>query len=215
MMPTTRNKLINFDSATLADALLELAGHCEEASELVARLVATSQEKVIRFKARLADLERSGSFYDWRQVGAFARELTGLLTDLSESVNDGKTGVELMTLFFECDRYIFESCDDSSGEVGDVFREDAATLFAGYASDCLDKKWLGQLLVKLLRDDDYGVRDYLLESATDYLPTEELRNLIDQFLVLAEKETSKYRRRSWYRYVQQLADQLGGRKIIT
>lgn len=73
---TIRKQLIKLGSAKLADTLLELAGHSEEAAEMVARLVASGDEKVTRFRARLADLKKSGDFYDWRQVSAFARELT-------------------------------------------------------------------------------------------------------------------------------------------
>lgn len=59
---TIRKQLINLDSAKLADTLLELAGHSEEAAEMAARLVASGDEKVARFRARLADLKKSGDF---------------------------------------------------------------------------------------------------------------------------------------------------------
>jgi len=204
-----RNKLLALGPEILADSLLEMAGFSEEANELVERLVATPQEKVGRFKTRLTELKNSDFFYNWRYASSFARELEGLLEDLANTVQDGKTGVELVTLFFEHDRYIFESCDDSNGEVGDVFRDYATNLFAGYAADCQDKKWLGQRLIKLFAGNDYGVRDYLLEAAGSSMPAEELRTLAKQFEWRAKKEKEKYQQRSWYRGVEELASQLG------
>ena len=213
-MVKTRDKLIALGPETLADALLELAGHYDEADDLVERLVATDHEKVVRFRARLTDLKQNDYFYDWRHVGGFARELEGLLADLAESVEDSKIGVELMALFFESDRDVFESCDDSSGEVGDIFRQDAAKLFSHFGAGCLDKTWLGSLIIKLLADDGYGVRDSLLECGADYLPEDDRRELIEQFWGMAEKDENEYNRHSWYRCVEELAKQLGDAQLF-
>jgi len=96
-MTTTRNYLlINLGADSLADALLELAGYSDEAAELVNRLVATTDEKVDRFKDRIADLQHLEHFYDWRRAATFSRELEGLLRDVADSVQDSRTGVELM-----------------------------------------------------------------------------------------------------------------------
>ena len=209
MSTKIRNKLTALGPEKLADALLKMAAHHHEADELVERLVATPKEKVKRFKTKLTGLKRARRFIGWREVGGFARELSGLLADLEESVEDGKTGVELVARFFECDRAVFERCDDSSGMVGDVFRYDASKLFARFAADCPDKKWLGKLLIKLFGGNDYGARDYLLESAAKFMPEENLRELAGQFWQLAEAEKNEYQGRSWYRGVEELADQLG------
>ena len=71
------------------------------------------------------------------------------------------------------------------------------------------KKWLGKRIIKLFGGNDYGVRDYLLESAARFLPEENLRGLADQFWQLAEEEKNEYQQRSWYGGVEELADQLG------
>ncbi len=209
MKKEIRDKLIALGPEKLADALLEMAGNYDEVDNLVDRLVATPTEKVKRFKAKLNGLKRSRRFIDWKEAGSFARELEGLLADLEESVEDGKTGVELVARFFECDRAVFERCDDSSGMVGDVFRYDANKLFTRFAAKCTDKKWLAKCIIKLLGSNDYGARDYLLESAAEFLPQKNLRKLADQLWQLAEEEKDTYPQRRWYRGVEELAAQLG------
>ncbi len=213
-MTTKRNLLIHLGADSLADALLELAAYSDEAAELVSRLAATADEKVYRFNNRIKELERSGNFYDWRQVAAFGRELEGLLEDVADSVRDSRTGVELMIKFFKSDSYIFESCDDSSGEIGGIFQDTATGIFSQFATGCSDKQWLRNELVSLLEEDGYGVRDFLLDSVNEYMPTEEINLLIDQLRDQADKESSTNRQRSWYRYIEQLAEQIGDAQLF-
>jgi hypothetical protein len=209
-----RNQLIKLGPAVLADTLLELAGYSDEAAELISRLVATADEKVARFKDRLTELQRSGNFYDWRQTAGFGRELERLLHDVAESVEDCRTDVELLSLFFESDGVIFESCDDSGGEIGGIFKDTAAPIFTEFAAGCSDKRWIRDRLVSLLIKDGCGVRDCLLEDASKFLPNEEIRILIGQFSDQAEKESSTYQRRNWYRNIEQLAEQIGAPRLF-
>ncbi len=208
-LKTKREKLLALDPEQLADALLELAGFHDEADQLVEKLTATPKEKVKLFKAKLTGLKRARRFVDWREIGDFARKLEGMLAGLEESVPDGKTGVELVARFFECDQVVFERCDDSSGLVGDIFRHDATELFARFAADCQDKNWLGELIIDLFGGNDYGVRDNLLKSAAGFLPEGDMRRLADRFWLLAKDEKDEYPRNRWYRGVEELADQLG------
>ena len=115
----------------LADALLDLAVHSDEADDLIEQLIATPKENVQRFKNKLSGLKRSRRFIDWRGAAGFARELEMLLQDLKSGVDDPLTGVELVAAFYEADNTIFEMCDDSSGNIGDVFRYDAKELLCG------------------------------------------------------------------------------------
>ncbi|HHD56908.1 MAG TPA: hypothetical protein ENK89_04430 [Desulfobulbaceae bacterium] len=176
--------------------------------------MATTDEKVTRFRDRIAELHNSGDFYDWRHVAAFGRELERLLDDVAESVKDCRTGVELMSLFFESDGVIFESCDDSGGEIGAIFQDNAAGIFAEFAAGCSDKQWIRNRLVKLLGEDGYGVRDSLLDHVGNYLPEEEIRLLIEQFSDRAAKETSTYQRRNWYRNIEQLAEGISDAQLF-
>lgn len=77
-------------------------------------------------------------------------------------------------------RYIFEQCDDSSGDIGDVFSCRAHDLFVRYASDYSDKARLAEKLVELCRTDDYGVRNILFDAAYECLPKDIFQQLADR-----------------------------------
>jgi hypothetical protein len=116
-MNNRKQKLIGLGAGALAEALLDLAVHSDEADDLIERMVATPKEKVQRFKKKLSSLKCSSRFIDWRGAFSFARELEMLLQDLKAGVDDPLTGVELVAAFYEADNTIFEMCDDSSGNL--------------------------------------------------------------------------------------------------
>jgi hypothetical protein len=89
-----------------------------------------------------------------------------------------------------------------------VFRHDARDLFVHYASRCEDKAWLASLLLKLNRNDGFGLREHLFGCAADYLPPAVMRGLIDSLWELAEGETNRYQRWHWLRGIESLARQL-------
>lgn len=203
-----KKRLIKLGAESLADALLELAVRVEAADDLVERLIATPQGNIQRFKAKLADLKRRQRFISWKESASFAYELEMLLEDLKSGVDDPQTGAELVVAFYQADSVVFEQCDDSSGNVGDVFRFDAKQLFISYAERCQDKEWLGELVFEINREDDYGVRDILVDCAAEYLPESVIRHLIERFQVAAGKETDEYRKRHWLYRVESLARQI-------
>ncbi len=207
-----RNKLINLGSETLADALLGLSSRSEDAAAVVERMTSSPNENQKRFKSKLAGLKRQRKFIDWRGAADFASNLEELLADLRAGVPHSQTGVELVAAFFECDSSVFERCDDSNGTIGDVFRFDARQLFIHYASQVDDKAWLSQLLLKLYEHDDYGVRGELLESASEFLPADSLRNLAAVMWNRAEQEheivTDSWHFNQWLYGVKTLARQL-------
>ena len=140
MADSRKQKLTDLGADALADALLNLAVHFDEADDLIEQMIATPKENVQRFKQKLSGLKHSSRFIDWRGASSFARELEMLLQDLKSGVDDPIAGVELVAAFYEADNIIFEMCDDSSGNIGDVFRYDAKELFADYGSrDVKDK----------------------------------------------------------------------------
>ena len=209
MTASRREKLAALGPERLADALIALEGQSQEAEDMVERLVATPGEIIKRFKAKLAGLKRAHRFISWRENSSFARELSGLLFDLEEGVEDGKIGVELVARFFEIDNAVFERCDDSNGNVGDVFRYDATRLFTYFAMDCADKKWLSKIIIKLLAGNENGTRDHLLGVADSYLSREDLMELTNQFWTLAEECAGSFEQSSWFGCVEELAAQLG------
>ena len=203
-----KQQLIELGVEVLAETLLELASRDDAASDLVDRMIATPEENIRRFKAKLVGLKRRRRFIPWGESGAFAGELAALLEDLKAGVDDPRTGCELVAAFYEADRGALGSCDDSNGSVGDVFRFDARDLFISFASSCEEKEWLGDLLLSLNREDDYGVRDALIDCAAGYLPEPVIRTMIERLWKSAEKESDEYRKRHWLRMVESLARQI-------
>lgn len=203
-----KGKLLELGADRLADALLELAGRDEFADDLVERLIATPQDNIGRFRTKLSALQLERPFIDWRQSSEFARELENLLEDLRAGVTDPRTGTELVAAFYQADSAILATCDDSSGQIGDLFRYDARHLFVAYAARCADKQWLGDLVFKVIQCDDYGVRDVLIGCARDYLTEPVMRVMVARLQELAAEEPDEFRKRHWFHNVESLARQL-------
>ncbi|MFH0959122.1 MAG: hypothetical protein V1897_10510 [Pseudomonadota bacterium] len=209
-----KQKLIDLGAQTLADALLELAIQSDAADDLVERLIATPKENTQRFKKKLAGLKRSTRFIDWREVSGFARDLTMLLQDLKAGVSDPLTGVELLAAFYEADEGTLGRCDDSSGNVGDVFRYDAKELFVDYASRCADEQKVADIILKVNRKDAYGVRDALIDCAGDCLPETVIRTMINRLQGFADEEENEYARRHYLILIESLARQVKDAKLF-
>ncbi len=69
----------------------------------------------------------------------------------------------MVAAFYEADNVILEMCDDSRGNIGDVFRNDAKKMFVDYASRCPDKEKIANIILKLNQNDNYGIRDTLID----------------------------------------------------
>ncbi len=208
MADSQKQKLIALGAEALADALLNLAMHSDEADDLIELLIATPKENVQRFKQKLSGLKHSRRFVDWRGASGFARELEMLLQDLKAGVDDPLTGIELVAAFYEADNTIFEICDDSSGNIGDVFRYDAKELFVDYASSCTDKEKIAGIILKLNLKDNYGIRDSLIDCAGDCLPKTVIRSMIATLQKRADKEKDEYDKRHHLMLIESLARQI-------
>jgi hypothetical protein len=171
-------------------------------------MVRLPQTNVAAFKARLAAIKRIPGFVPRRESSAFAHELARLLEYLADGVSDPRTGAELVAAFYEMDDAIFNHCDDSNGRIGDVFRHDARDLFVHYASRCEDKQWLGDLILRLNRNDGFGLRDSLFDCAADYLPEETMREMMGILWALADREANESQKRQWLRGIESFARQL-------
>lgn len=214
MTDKLKQKLIDLGAATLADALIELAKLDNTADDVVQRMVATPTENEKRFKAKLVGLKRLTRFISWSEADQFARELQALLQDLQAGVDDPTIGAELVVAFYETDSTILNICDDSSGCVGDVYRYTAKELFFNYAKRCKDKHWLANLVLQLNHEDDYGVRDSLIDCAAEYLPEHNIRAMIALLQSKADGESEDYSRRHWLILIESLAKQINDAELF-
>ena len=208
MEENRKQKLTDLGAETLADALLSIATHSSEVDDLVEHLIATPKKSVQRFKRKLSGLKRRKRFIDRRESTHFARKLTMLLQELKFGVDDPLTGVELVAAFYEADSAIFEMCDDSNGNIGDVFRYDAKELFLEYASRCNDEEKISNIILRVNQVDNYGIRDTLIDCAGECLPESVIRTMIAQLHQWAEKENSEYSRRHYLHSSESLARQI-------
>ncbi len=164
------DKLCDLESETLAKALFQLAEHNKIAQDVAENLVATEAENIKRFKSKITGLKRRSRFIDRRESSSFANDLSMLLQNLKEGINDPCIGVELVLKFFKTDDNIMNLCDDFNGSIGDVYRYKASYLFKYYAQSCQNKKKLSKALFELSKVDDFGLRDSLFENVSHFLP---------------------------------------------
>jgi len=204
-----RTRLEALGAKTLTDALLELSQRFEKADNLVDRLISTPEESLKQFKSRITGLKRSKRFIDWREAHSFANELEDLLKGLKVGVEDPEMGARAVALFFETDKTVFNRCDDSGGQIGDVYRIDACEVFVFYASRWTDKKAVCDLVLEILKDNDYGVKDDFIDFASQYLGEVEMRELCDRFWCRSEEESEDYQSRQYLFFIESLARQLG------
>ena len=192
-MKKTRNeKLASLGAEALAEALLELAEWSERAERVVTRLTTEPKDKIKRFKSKIAGLKRSKKFIPRRESRRIAAELEELLVLLQSAMQEPHTAAELTLLFFETDQGTLGRCDDSDGIIGDIYRHTAPELFREWAACSKDKTHLASKIFNLVKEDEIGVRDSLLERSTDWLSAPEIRNLIHQLQEHAQTLESPY-----------------------
>jgi uncharacterized protein DUF6880 len=203
-----KEKLIKLGAEALAEALLDLSVHSGKADEMIERLISTPDDNVAKFKKKLAALKRSKRFIGWREVSDFATELELLLQNLKAGVTDPLLGVKLVAKFFEADDAIYKRCEDSSGIIKDVFSFTAKSLFVDYASRCIDKQKVADIIIKICSNDGYGVRYVLIETAGKYLPEAIIRSMITTIQKKANDETNEYEKRHYFSLIESLARQI-------
>ncbi len=208
MRKDARERLVELGAEKLADALIDLANWNEDVENRVERMTATAAEIVKKFKARVSGLKRRRAFVSWRESAGLERELRSMIEDLEAGVDDPKLGTELVIRFYETYEGVLENCDDSSGNIGDVYRYDAKNLFVRYASRCEEKEWIAHLVLRLSEEDDYGIGNTLIDCAAEYLPEETVRSMVQELWERSERAADETQARHWILLVESLARQL-------
>ena len=121
---------------------------------------------------RLKTIRRSTSFVDWDRVRPLARELDQLRENIVGALAEQsiKLAIDQMQLFLSLAESVYERADDSSGSLGDVFRqggEDLGGLWVR-AGD-RDPTKLATEILALIEADGYGVFDGLPAAASSAL----------------------------------------------
>ena len=204
-----RRQLIALGAEKLADHLLALSEHNDEALSLVIAISANPDEVVASFRRKITQLRSQDYWIEWNETSAFARRLETLCSQIGASTVDASTGFALAVEFIECDEDIMERCDDSDGEVGDVFTGCVTDLFHTFAKDVEERDLVMESLITLMEHDQYGVRDMLVEGAHKSLSLEEMRALIVRLKSMIEAAKEGDRVYGKRRMIQSLARQMG------
>ena len=201
----SKQTLIKLGAERLAEELLKLAEHSQTAADRIDYITSSRTENLDRIEVQLDQL-CNGEFYDWHSVDGYAYQLSQLLSNLKESIDDPCEGVKWVRHFFEKDGLIMESCDDSGGTVSMVFLVEATDCFVWFSKKCERKEFVAQQLIELVLDDQYGVRDELIDHAADFLPEQWLRWLVEQLQPGSEESDWNATQRNFL--LQSLARQL-------
>lgn len=203
-------RLIALGPEVLADAFIELSRSNTEVRNLLDRLTDTPDDAIKRFKAKVSGLKRSRKFVMWRESSEMAAELRSLLHDLEASVKDSCRGMELALAFMETDAATFGRCDDSSGMIGDVYRYDAIELFVNYAKQCPEKNRIMEEVLRVCRNDGFGIRALLIDRAAEYLQSSPvLHCMIERLQSSAREASDEYEKDHVLYCVKSLARQTG------
>jgi len=201
--------LVSLGPEVLAEALVDLAQHSEDVQHLVERLVAGPEERLRQLKQAISGMKRGRRFIEYRESPEFARKLSILVDDIRRDAPSPEKGIDLIRRFFETDNSIFNRCDDSMGAIGDVYRHEASAVFASFAARCADESKIAKTLRDLMTRNDYGARDYVIDTASQYLSETTMRTLVSQFRKSARTHTNDYDRAAGFRLAESLARQIG------
>ncbi len=204
-----RRQLIALGAEKLADHLLALSAHNDEALSLINSICANPDEIVTSFKRTFTQLRSQEYWIEWDETSAFAQRLLTMCNQLGASAIDAATGFALVVEFIECDEHIMERCDDSDGEVGDVFTGCLTDLFHTFAKDVEDRDLVMDTLITLTEDDQYGMRGMLVEGSHKSLSDEEMRALVVRLKAMIEAANEEDNHYSTRVMIQSLAKQLG------
>jgi len=84
----------------------------------------------------------------------------------------------------------------------------AADLFADYASQCPDKDKVAAQILELQEDNDYGVRDALIDKASRFLNTSGVKQLIEKIEQRIPTQEEITHQRKWLYMIESLARQI-------
>lgn len=163
----TAENLVRLGDERLAGILLELAGEhplikrrlrLELAGEAGSEIVAAEIGK------RITTLRSARSFIDWQKRSDFVRDLDLTRTTIADRIARTQPGLalDLMWRFMALAEPVINRVDDSSGSVGDVFRNACQDLGALAAKARPDPQVLAERVFTAVTRNGYGEFDDLV-----------------------------------------------------
>jgi hypothetical protein len=181
-----KQKIDDVDTDRLKDFLLDLYLHRPELHNQIESLVLYNDPAALAkaISKRIQSVSRGRKFIDYRMSFSFARDLESIVADIESGLLDRspKHAFDLMTKFLATSNKVFERVDDSSGDIGGVYRESvllwltAAKTWKESSATGAKVNWL-ERIYKLYLDNDYAVYDTLLPNSAILLEHDQLAQL--------------------------------------
>ncbi len=192
----------------LADLLIEIStGNAAAKRQLRLELAGENgpAEVAREVKKRLSTIARSTSFVDWHRHRALVSDLQTQRKAIAETIGPSDPGeaVELLWRFIELAPGLYDRADDSSGAIGDVFRDAVVDLGVVATNAKADPESLAARVFGALCANDYAQYDGLIEALAPALGERGLSALKARFLEwqaepMPQKAAEKDRRKIGY-----------------
>ncbi|MFZ9754234.1 MAG: DUF6880 family protein [Cyanobium sp.] len=203
--------LIALGPERLAELLLELAGSDPAIKRRIRLAVAQAtspQEAAAQVRQRLATIARSQGFLEREKRRGVLQELGLQLEAITGPIAQAEplAARELLWQFLELGNNVLGRCDDSSGLMGDLFRQAMGELGRITEAAQPNPPTLAEEVFEAFCDNGYGVFDGVIQQVRQALGPEGLQLLKRRFEQLAEQPVSVPPRQEW----QQLGWGSGG-----
>ena len=172
----TSENLLALGAERLAKLVLDEAGRNAAFKKLCAAALAGAQGPAAVAAVvdrRLAGLERARGVVDWDKRKAFAADLGGLLTTITDELgaSDPVAAAGRLVRFLVCADGVFERIDDSSGSVQSIFH-DGADAVPGLVARTPEETRVDfvERLIPLLAADRYGLIEAVVHGTIPLLP---------------------------------------------
>ncbi|MEE4203158.1 MAG: hypothetical protein V2I45_05965 [Halieaceae bacterium] len=184
--------------------ILQLYASRPDLMPSIEALALSSDPKAVAklLRKRVQSLRNGRKFIDYRAASAFAADMDALLADIAALISSAPDlAWQLLDQFLATAPKVMQRVDDSSGWVGDVYRQAVLHwLDAADAWQDADVDWVERIYA-LNQQNDYGLLDGLLSNADRVLGEQQLRQLAWRYegeLRTALKEQSTDSRRLDY-----------------
>jgi|GEM_PF-6487833 len=172
-------RLKDVPSDVLADLLLKLTKGNPALKRHLVAITSDTQDLISAVKRGISGIKRSTTFYPYHQAHKVRTKLNTLVSNI-DSIGKTKPSVafELLCELHTCEDFVVQNVDDSSGFVGQIFKDDlpsiAASITSRYHDEAHIKKWLGVALEK----DPYNSGCELVDAIASTVPETVLRDLL-------------------------------------
>ncbi len=186
----------------LTELLLELAASdpaIKRQLKLVVASSASPQDAAAQVRQRLATISRSRRFLEREQRQLISKDLAAQLDAITGSIAQGDpaAALELLWQLLELGDKVLGRCDDSSGMIGDIFREAIRQLGPIATAAKPEPLALAEQVFEAYCHNGYGVFDDVIQQLAEPLGPVGLEALKRQFHRLGEQPVPLPPREEW------------------